>query len=220
MPMKGMQSSKEETAPRTDFFLGGIEAASHGATHAGFGGKRGRRGGSERKKKQFPHQIPPQALFPQPPPSSDSTHTPQTHPHLPHLPECSRKGSTQQSQVWGSGTAAVGSFVDKGSNGGPLGAAPDHDSSFQNQRLAGVFLPATVDREQCPGRRQAYDWVGGKVCCSHIPSLLAPPGLEFDQQLICSTHNTISRSPKALFPSFFSTKKRWKKATSSFLLLV
>jgi hypothetical protein len=51
MPMKGMQSSKEETAPRTDFFLGGIEAASHGATHAGFGGKSGRRGGSERKKK-------------------------------------------------------------------------------------------------------------------------------------------------------------------------
>ena len=88
---------------------------------AGFGGKSGRRGGSERKKKHIPPHIPPQALFPQPPPSSDSTHTPQTHPHLPHLPECSRKGSTQQSQVWSSGTAAVGSFVGKGSNGGPLG---------------------------------------------------------------------------------------------------
>ena len=63
---------------------------------SGFGGKSGRRGGSERKQKQFPPQIPPQALFPQPPPSSDSTHTPQTHTHTPYLPECPRKGSTQQ----------------------------------------------------------------------------------------------------------------------------
>ena len=121
MPMKGVQSSKGRKAPRTFFFVDGIEEPPTELHMSGLGGKSGRRGGSERKKKHIPPHIPPQALFPQPPPSSDSTHTPQTHPHLPHLPECSRKGSTQQSQVWSSGTAAVGSFVDKGSNGGPLG---------------------------------------------------------------------------------------------------
>ena len=72
---------------------GGLPRSLH---MSGLGGKSGRRGGSERKKKHIPPHISPQALFPQPPPSSDSTHTPQTHPHLPHLPECSRKGSTQQ----------------------------------------------------------------------------------------------------------------------------
>jgi hypothetical protein len=81
----------------------------------------GRREGSERKKKHIPPHIPPQALFPQPPPSSDSTHTPQTHTHTPYLPEKGRPSNNQQSQVWSSGTAAVGSFVGKGSNGGPLG---------------------------------------------------------------------------------------------------
>ena len=121
MPMKGKQSSKEKTAPRTDFFLGGIEAASHGATYAGFGGKSGRRGGSERKKKQFPHQIPPQALFPQPPPElRQHLHTPNPHA-LTIFAGMLEKGCIQQSQVSRSGTAAVGSSVDKGSNGGPLG---------------------------------------------------------------------------------------------------
>ena len=65
---------------------------------SGFGGKSGRRGGSERKKKPFSPQIPPQALFPQPPPSSNSTHTPQTHTHTPYLPECSRKRSIECSR--------------------------------------------------------------------------------------------------------------------------
>jgi hypothetical protein len=118
------------TAPRTVFFvLGGIGLCSLHVS--GLGGKSGRRGGSKRKKKHISPHMPPQALFPQHPPISDSTHTPQTHPHLPHLPECSRKGrecsrkgrpsNNQQSQVRSSGTAAVGSFVGNGSNSGPLG---------------------------------------------------------------------------------------------------
>ena len=97
------------TAPRTVFFvLGGIGLCSLHVS--GLGGKSGRRGGSKRKKKHISPHMPPQALFPQHPPSSDSTHTPQTHPHLPHLPECSRKGrecsrkgsTQQQSAVTGS----------------------------------------------------------------------------------------------------------------------
>ena len=91
MPMKGVQSSKGEKAPRTFFFVDGIEEPPTELHMSGLGGKGGRRGGSERKKKQFPHQTPPQALFPQPPPSSDSTHTPQTHTHSPYLPACSKR---------------------------------------------------------------------------------------------------------------------------------
>ena len=54
--------------------------------------------------------------------------TARTHPkptHTYHIcqdaREKGRPSNNQQSQVWSSGTAAVGSFVGKGSNGGPLG---------------------------------------------------------------------------------------------------
>ena len=49
------------------------------------------------------------------------------HPHTPNPHALTiftgmlEKGYIQQSRVSSSGTAAVGSFVDKGSNGGPLG---------------------------------------------------------------------------------------------------
>jgi len=84
---------KNPTAAASKSMGGGLQRSLH---MSGLGGKSGRREGSERKKKHIPPHMPPQALFPQPPPSSDSTHTPQTHPHLPHLPGCSRKGSTQR----------------------------------------------------------------------------------------------------------------------------
>ena len=129
MPMKGVQSSKGRKAPRTFFFVDGIEEASTELHMPGLGGKNGRRGGSERKKKHIPHHIPPQALFPQPPPSSDSTHTPQTHPHLPHLPECSRKGSTQQSQVWSSWNSRCGIFCRQRVKRWPIGYVRSGDLS-------------------------------------------------------------------------------------------
>jgi hypothetical protein len=76
-------------------------AASHG-----FGGKGGRRGARNVKKKQFPPQIPPQARFPQPPPRDPTarTHPKPTCTHHIYLNarekggmlakrfECSRKG--------------------------------------------------------------------------------------------------------------------------------
>ena len=66
---------------------------------SGFGGKSGRRGGSESKKKSFSPQIPPQAHAPQPPPElRQHPHTPNPHA-LTIFAGMLEKGNTQQPQV-------------------------------------------------------------------------------------------------------------------------